>query len=82
MSEKKQTLNQALNNPSIRRALGSFVGCPEGGWGETDQAERRLNDALPYRFQRTYTMSELINAALEVNEATQRYQWREAVRQD
>lgn len=33
--------------PSVSAALGNLDGCPVGGWPETQQAMRRLREALP-----------------------------------
>lgn len=76
MSANKQTIAQALRTPAIRRALNELVGCPVGGWGDTDMARRRLVDALPWRADRSYSASDLISAALTVDIAD-RYRWRE-----
>lgn len=79
-----QTLTQAIfvaRKPGtcLHRAINGLVGCPIGGWGETDQARRRVVDELPRRSERDWTASQLIEAVLDEDYAG-RYAWREDVR--
>ena len=76
MTTRKQTIKTALTKPVIRRALNGLVGCPVGGWGETQQAMRRIVDELPHRQDRAYHVDDLVAAALVVNHAD-RYAWPE-----
>lgn len=71
------TIKQALACcQSVVAALSGLVGCPEGGWPETEQAKRRLVDALPFRTDRNYSASDLIESALVIDRTTRRYRWR------
>lgn len=70
-----QTIDRALTRPAIRVALNGLAGCPAGGWAETDQAMRRIADALPAKAQRSYTLYQLVAAAMRLDHAD-RYQWR------
>ena len=70
-----KTIKQALTQPHVRRALNGLVGCPEGGWGETQQALQQIQNALPRREERDYSCRELISTALTLNHAN-RYAWR------
>jgi len=71
------TIKQALKTPAVRRALNGLVGCPAGGWGETEQAVNRIVEALPiFPMVRTWKVSDLINEALVLDHAD-RYQWKE-----
>lgn len=63
-------------SPPIVRALEAIVGCPVGAWGETAQALRDLEEALPRAGRRAYSRDELVAAALSVD-AGGRYRWRE-----
>jgi hypothetical protein len=78
----KQTIKQALRSPAIRRALNG-LGCPVGGWAETEQARMRVYEEMPIRELRAYTLNELVAAALvEVGGSqrdTGRYDWRAEV---
>lgn len=74
MSERRQSIKQALRSTEIVRALSGLVGCPVGGWAETKQAMARIDDAIPIRSLRSYTASSLVEAAMRVDSA-QRYQW-------
>lgn len=75
---KKQyimTLEGALHDGSVRRALNQLAGRPFGGWPETAQAMRQISDELPHQEHRTFTLDELIVAAMEID-SMDRYQWR------
>jgi hypothetical protein len=76
MSARRQSIAAALRDRQIVRALNGLVGCPVGGWAETAQAERRLVDELPRKAARTYSINELIDAALVADHAD-RYAWRD-----
>lgn len=71
-----KTIKGALKNKSIVRALNGLVGCPSGGWPETNQAFRQLREELPRREERNYTMFELVGHCLTVDHAD-RYAWKE-----
>jgi len=71
----RQSLKVALKNNSVRRAIGGLVGCPVGQWAETAQSMSRLRDDIPRRDARSYTVDELVAAALTIDHAD-RYQWR------
>ena len=58
----------------VVRALNGLVGCPEGGWAETEQAWRRLQEELPEREHRSYTPGALVDACLQMDSAG-RYEW-------
>lgn len=73
-----KTIKQALKTATICRALNGLVGCPVGGWGETDQAMRRIADELPIKSARNYVVRDLVEAAMVVDHAD-RYQWRDGV---
>lgn len=60
---------RAGRRPHLARALVALAGCPVGGWGETDQAMRRVADALPFRADRTYTLDGLLDATMRVDTA-------------
>lgn len=66
-STPRQSLRRALRDPSIIRALHALDGCPFGSWAETDQAMRALRDSLPSKTGRTYTVCDLLDAALRVD---------------
>jgi len=76
-----QTLKQAIHlartgqDRSLARAAHYLDGCPEGGWGETDQAVRQIQDELPLRGERSYTLREFIEAAYSLDHA-RRYRTR------
>lgn len=74
---RKQSIQAALKSEDIRRALSGLVGCPTGGWGETEQAIRQIEDTIPHREMRAYTRNQLIDAALTLDHAD-RYTWRDA----
>lgn len=59
------------------RAATALDGCPVGGWGETQQAFQRLEDDLPLRSMRAYTIAEFVAAAYTVDHAD-RYRTRVA----
>lgn len=73
---KRETLHQRLaiiRRDGLRCGLG---GCPLGGWPETRQALLRLEDDLPRREHRDYTIWQLVDSLYVVNDAG-RYEWRE-----
>lgn len=77
---RKQTLKEATRLVRTSQGLHDVTrsglgGCPEGGWPETQQAKRRLEDALPHRSERTYTACEIIDALYTVNNMG-RYEYR------
>lgn len=80
--KKQQTLAKMVekikksNAPHVARALNGLIGCPEGGWAETNQAISRLIEVLPPRQERTYTANDLICATMTLNSAD-RYVWRD-----
>lgn len=53
----------------VSRALNGLVGTPEGAWGETSQAVRRITEALPLRDERNYNVHQLIGATMIVDDA-------------
>ena len=57
-----QTLSSAVQAVTIGRLKVGLDGLPIGGWPETQQAIRRLTEELPLRSQRSYTVSDLIDA--------------------
>lgn len=73
---RRQSIGAALKSANIRRALGCLVGCPAGGWGETQQARRQVIEEIPHRELRSYSVDELISAALVLDHAD-RYRWRD-----
>lgn len=76
MKRKIETLNQRLaiiRRDGLRCGLG---GCPLGGWPETRQALLRLEDDLPRREHRDYTIWQLVDSLYEVDHAG-RYRRRE-----
>lgn len=74
--KRRQSIKSALKSATIRDALHGLVGCPAGGWNETEQAWRNLEGELPWREDRSYTASALVSAALTLDHAD-RYRWRE-----
>jgi hypothetical protein len=77
MPTKKKTIKQAMKSKAIRSALQGLVGCPAGGWAETNQAWRQVREELPFFDERNYTVDDLIEAVLEIDGKTDRYRWRE-----
>lgn len=73
-----QTLKQAIHlattghSRNLRRAATALHGCPVGGWGETDQAWRQIEDLLPGHWDRDYTVETFVAAAYTTDHA-QRY---------
>lgn len=76
MAHRRRSIRDALRSHSIRRALNDLVGCPAGGWPETQQAIRRIVNELPHRAERTYVVGDLIERAMRLDHAD-RYQWRD-----
>jgi hypothetical protein len=77
MKTLAQAIHVALHVPdsALHVAVNGMVGCPPGGWGETEQAYQRLLDAAPNRSQRDWTIGALLDAVLIVDHAG-RYAWR------
>lgn len=70
----KQSLKQALRltripGTDMARAAHALDGCPVGGWGETDQAYRRIREYLPRRSERDYSLDEFVDAAYTIDHA-------------
>ena len=69
----KQTLKQAVylaksgQSKSLASAANSLLGCPVGGWGETEQAMHRVREELPLRSQRDYTLADFVGAVYTTN---------------
>jgi len=68
--DRRQTLRTAVRHARkeghpLCRAINGLVGCPVGGWGETDQAMRQVREELPFRAERRYTLGDLIAAVVE-----------------
>jgi hypothetical protein len=66
----RQTLRTAVRHARkeghpLCTAINGLVGCPVGGWGETDQAMRAVREELPSRAERRYTLGDLIAAVVE-----------------
>ena len=77
---KKQTLAQAVALVRTSRGLHDVTrcglgGCPVGGWPETEQAIGRIEEALPLRSERSYTVDNIIGALYEIDHAG-RYRYR------
>jgi hypothetical protein len=70
----KRWLSKEKNRESVRSC--GLVGCPEGGWGETQQAMRRIQEELPFRDERLFTVREVIDALYLVDKSD-RYQLKE-----
>jgi hypothetical protein len=75
---RRESLKQALKIIATgrRNSVWALVGCPDGGWGETMQAWRRVGDDLPHRTERSYTVVQLVEA-LYVLDHADRYRPRE-----
>jgi hypothetical protein len=67
-----------IRRESLRRRLSIIArdglsigldGCPVGGWPETQQAMQRLCDELPHRSERTYSVSDVVDALYTVDHA-------------
>lgn len=67
----KQWLSKEKNRAAVRRC--GLGGCPEGGWGETEQARHRIVEVLPHRTERSFTVDEVIDSLYAVNPITGRY---------
>jgi len=72
------TLNKAIRiartpGTALHRALCGLTGCPAGGWGETQQAWRRVAEEVP----EGQDVDALVSAVMYVSDATDRYQWRD-----
>lgn len=79
MSKRKQTLRQALREPSITKAIQALVGCRVGRWAGMAHALFCLAAVLPPRNHRRFKIRKLLDTALTEDDA-QRYAWREEVR--
>lgn len=78
---RRQSLATALKSQTVIRAAKAcgLAGCPVGGWPETQQAMRRLEDALPGHWARSYEPAEIVDALFDVD-AADRYRLRGEVR--
>jgi hypothetical protein len=65
----KETLRQRLAIIKREGITCGLDGCPVGGWAETAQAISRLQDDLPGRWGRSYTVHQLIDAVYVVDGA-------------
>jgi hypothetical protein len=72
---RKVSMSRALSWCGVQQALGGLDGCPVGGWGETDQAMRRLREELPSRQDRDWTLGDLVASEME-EDSTGRWRWR------
>ena len=72
---RKISMNAALKWRGVQQALNGLDGCPVGGWGETDQAMRRIREELPFRQDRDWTLGDLVAREME-EDATGRWRWR------
>lgn len=81
IEDTMQTLDQALTiartspKSGPARAARALDGLPVGGWGETAQAIRRLDEQLPGHWERDYTTADFIGRAYTVDE-NERYRSR------
>jgi hypothetical protein len=62
-----RTLQQAVLAYQRGELIGGLAGCPEGGWGDTQQARQQLLEQLPLRQLRSYTLEQLIDAVYYVD---------------
>ena len=71
--------SEGPNGRAVVRALGNLVGLPAGGWGETMQAIRRIEDEIPYRYVcgggGLEVVYDLVDHHLKVDHAG-RYTWK------
>lgn len=76
MRQKPETLAKrlALIDSGREPITCGLDGCPAGGWAVTLQARSRLADALPPRSERSYTLTELVDACYVLDHAD-RYRW-------
>lgn len=81
MTTRRQSIRAALQSQTVIRAAKTcgLAGCPVGSWPETQQAMRRLEDALPGHWARSYEPAEIVAALFEVDGAD-RYRVRGEVR--
>ena len=75
---RRESLRQRLTIIARTGLRCGLAGCPVGGWGETDQAMRRLEEDLPRRSERTYSLADVVSALYYVDHAD-RYRVREEV---
>ena len=54
---------------AARRAVSELIGCPEGGWGETQQARRQGADMMPGRLD----FDDAVARLLILDETAMRY---------
>jgi hypothetical protein len=73
---KKQSIAMAMRSTKVRMALNQLVGCPRGGWPETQQALRQIQDTLCPGSARNFTVLALIDSQMVVD-VSMRYRWRE-----
>lgn len=68
----KQTLKQALylaragKSRPLRGAAMALRGLPEGGWAETQAAMREIEERIPARDARSYSVEEFVAGAYSV----------------
>lgn len=76
MRRRRESLKQRLRIIERDGLSCGLDGCPVGSWPETQQAMRALADELPHRTERTYILSDVIDA-LYVEDHAGRYRVRE-----
>lgn len=67
---KRQTLDEVLAEiakPGRLQNVCTLDGLPIGAWPDTQQIIRQLDDALPIRAERAYTLGELIAALYDTS---------------
>jgi len=72
---RKVSMSDALSWRGVQQGLNGLDGCPVGGWGETDQAMRRLREELPFRQDRDWTLGDLVAREM-VEDSTGRWRRR------
>ena len=66
--EDKNMARQSLKQAKVLVKKGTLklrcglAGCPVGAWPQTDQARRALANELPHSSERTYTVTEFVEA--------------------
>lgn len=60
----KDWLRSEKNQELVRKC--GLAGCPVGGWPQTAQAIRRIQDEIPHSEQRTFSVYSVINALYRV----------------
>lgn len=73
-TEKKiaSLIAQIPHRRQLRMASLALAGCPDGGWGQTDQAIRQLGDLLPAEID----VGDWVAAVYTVDERDGRYRTR------